>query len=352
MYNKTIAFTKSKLRGKYRYKDLFQIYPLESDNAPKSYHAKHFPIVLEYFYENEESKSNDKDSDDFLDKFSGRKNYADEILNILSVLTNHHFFTYNVDNRWAFLSPEKNISELDKVEKENYNNQKSKWTYGLFAYPDIQTDLIPTQKLSDNKYPSIDRISHSKYFWHDPIDSYKKEITFPDTINACLDNFFHLNEKTFKKVKSISSLICDGIEISDSKRTLAFLAYVSAIEALVDIEADDNEIEFSCKSCKSIKNSPYVCQQCSNPIWGISQKFYKHLEKFVAGGKKSSKKYRKIYNLRSKIVHQGRLFLSDYELSFKDMDKKEDELLMKIETLQVVRVCLVNWLRYPSKTNI
>jgi hypothetical protein len=107
---------------------------------------------------------------------------------------------------------------------------------------------------------------------------------------------------------------------------------------LVDIEADDNEIEFSCKSCKSIKKSPYVCQECSNPIWGISQKFYKHLEKFVAGGKKSSKKYRKIYNLRSKIVHQGRLFLSDYELSFRDMDKKEDELIMKIETLQVVRV--------------
>lgn len=146
-------------------------------------------------------------------------------------------------------------------------------------------------------------------------------------------------------------LACDGIDISANKRTLSFLSYVSAIEGLIGLEIGDDEIQFECGSCKSIKYSPYECPECGRPIWGIKQKFVNFLSKFVAGSEKSKKIYRDIYNLRSKITHTGKLFSSDYELSFYDskIDQENRDWLMRLKTLQLFRISLNNWLRYPHK---
>ena len=51
------------------------------------------------------------------------------------------------------------------------------------------------------------------------------------------------------------------------------------------------------------------------------------------------------------MTHTGKLFLSDYELSFSEKSnvKNEDDRLMRLKTLQLFRISLDCWLRYPKK---
>ncbi len=124
-----------------------------------------------------------------------------------------------------------------------------------------------------------------------------------------------------KKVKSCIYLTCDGIDIQDNKRSLAFLSFVSAIEGLVSLEVAEDEITFECHNCKTIKDSPHQCPKCGRPIWGIKTKFVEFLRKFVAGSEKSAQIYREVYNLRCKITHQNQLFSGDYDLSLDQINE-------------------------------
>lgn len=51
------------------------------------------------------------------------------------------------------------------------------------------------------------------------------------------------------------------------------------------------------------------------------------------------------------MTHTSQLFVGDYEMSFDiDRNKKEyEDWLMRLKTLQLVRISLDSWLRYPSK---
>ncbi len=157
--------------------------------------------------------------------------------------------------------------------------------------------------------------------------------------------------KTKQKVKSCIFLTCDGIDILDNKRSLAFLSFVSAIEGLAGLEVADDEITFECHSYKTIKESPHQCPKCGRPIWGIKTKFVEFLRKFVAGSEKSAQTYREVYNLRCKITHQNQLFSGDYDLSLDDdkMNLEHQDWIMRLKTLQLVRLSLSNWLMYPDK---
>jgi hypothetical protein len=275
-----------------------------------------------------------------------------EIIDILSVLTNHRFFKGVIENnQWAIMTPNIGFESLSKEQVDIYNNQYSSWTFGGYVYPGLKDDL-KIETLSVLKFLHTPLISpYYKYFTHDPIENEKSEVLFPETIISCLDNYYLLSPKTFRKIKSSVSLICDGLDISESKRSLAFLSYVSAIEAFVGLEFNDKEIEFQCNSCKTILNSPYLCPDCGSPIWGIKTKFKEFLKKFVAGSDKSVSEYNKIYNLRCKIAHQGQLFISDYEFSLDNMEAKENDWLMRLKTLQLARISLTNWLLYKDKAS-
>lgn len=130
-------------------------------------------------------------------------------------------------------------------------------------------------------------------------------------------------------------------------RSIAFLTYVSSIETMISIEMDDENIEY-CKSCKTLKKSSHICSECGSPVWGIRKKFSEYLKKYVAGSASSQRKYKKIYDLRSKIAHNGHLFLSDIDNTFEDLEIKNEEWLINIETLQLARLNIVNWIRDPK----
>lgn len=349
-YYRNIILSKTPLKSQFRYNDIFQILPINDSNIPISPYNNHFPLFLE-FYIDHDTKTKPKKTD-ILDELATQETVKTEIINVLSVLSNHRFFNYRVENhQWAIMTPSVKFADLNPEQQELYNNQYSSWTISGFLYPGLRKDLL-IDSFTDFKFPTTQLISPSyKYFTDDPVDSKNKEITLPDSIISSLDNYYNLSSKTKKRIKSAVYMICDGIDIADYRRSLAFLSFVSAIENIVTIEFDDSSIVFECNSCQRIAKSPHSCPNCGQPIWGIKTKFKEFLKKFVAGGASSVDKYNKIYNLRSKIAHAGRLLLGDYDLSLNNSDSKNDDWLMKLETLQLARISITNWLRYPDKAS-
>lgn len=347
-YYRRIIFSKTPLRSQFRYEDKFQIFPIKSENAPNSPYSSHFPLFLEYYIDFDDNQF--PKGVDIIKDLTAQQVVEFEIVNLLSVLSNHRFFKYIVDNNhWAISTPNMDYENLTPDQQKNLDNQTSSWMIASYMYPGLKEDL-EIKGLSDFTFPETKLITpYMSYFLQDPVDNKQKEITFPESISFCLDNYFVLTPKTLRKVKSSIALICDGIDLSETKRSLSFLSYVSAIEAFAGLEFSDKAVEFECHSCHTISSSPYLCQDCGKPIWGIKTKFKEFLRMFVTGSKRSLETYNKIYNLRSKIAHQGQLFISDYEFSLENIEQKEDDYIMRLQTLQLARISLTNWLRYEKK---
>lgn len=142
------------------------------------------------------------------------------------------------------MTPNIRFENLDDKQKMLYDKQNSSWVIGGYMYPDLKKEL-EIERLSELKNPDKLLISpYYQYFTNNPIKSHEGKIRFPETIVSCLDNYFSLSSKTLQKVKSCVYLTCDDIDIQDSKRSLAFLSFASAIEGLVSLEIADDEITF------------------------------------------------------------------------------------------------------------
>ena len=342
-----IAFSNSVLKTSFKFENKFQILPIEKIGKPNSQFAQHFPFFLEYTLECPNIGSND-----LLEFRAKRINKEKEILNLLSCLTNHRFYQYNSSmNGWGKAIPNKPLESLSEEELKEVDSQESCWILHGYFYPDLKKDLIIDHFTNCTDKAILNEARMHEYFIENPIDDPQHEIRFPNTLPSALHFYYELSETTRRKVNSSIYLACDGMDISTHKRSLSFLSYVSAIEGLVNLEVDDNDIQFECNSCKTIKYSPFECPECGRPIWGVKQKFVNFLSQFVGGSQKSKSKYRKIYNLRSQLTHTGKLFLSDYEMSFSESRKEKDEndWLMRLETLQLFRIALDSWLRYKNK---
>lgn len=348
-YYRRIIFSKTPLRSQFTYKDVFQILPIDSKIAPTNPYARHFPLFLEYYIDFED---NGQEKIDVVIDLTAQQKREFEIVNLLSILTNYRFFKYQTDrNEWAVMTPNIGFDNLNAEQIAWYENQYSSWVFGGYMYPGLAKEL-EIEKFTDKRFPEMVLISpYYQYFTNNPVENHEGKIRFPETITSCLDNYFELSSKTLQRIKSCIYLTCDGIDISDSKRSLAFLSFISAIEGLVGLETSDEEITFECKNCQTIKESPHNCPKCGRPIWGIKTKFVEFLKKFVAGSEKSAQTYREIYNIRCKITHQSQLFVGDYELSLEEEKLKIEhtDWLMRLKTLQLVRLSLSNWLMYPEK---
>lgn len=346
-YYKALVFSNSVLKTCFRFEDKFQVLPIDMRGKPQSIAARHFPLFLEYTIDYQNN-----DPTDVFSLGAIRINKEKEILNLLSCLTNHRFFKYDTSMiGWGVKMSDKLVEDMTEEEKQGMGDQDSCMFFGVYNYSGLKEDLRIEQFTDFKPTASFIEAQMHEYFTDNPIDDYSHEVCFPNTLYTALHNYYNLSSETRKKVNSCIYLACDGMDISSNKRSLSFLSYISAIEGLVELEEDDNEITFACGSCKTIESSPYSCPQCGRPIWGVKQKFVNFLSKFVAGSTKSQKKYKDIYNLRSRITHSGKLFQGDYELSFDkdDEEKSYNDWLMRLETLQLFRISLDSWLRYSEK---
>ena len=345
-FHRNIIFTRTPMKGCYRFKDEFQLYPADFQNSPKSQHAKHFPIVLEFWTDDSENQiippsSTFYEFREFLKTSTNTnmQNKLNRIINLLTALSNHRFFQYaNFEGHWTFVLPNGEITE-------ELNSQFSQWGIQWFNYPGMNKEFKIENFITLHN-ETIKPKPHTSYYLHEPLEKYNGEIFFPDSLDFALETYFEFNEKKRKIVDSVAHLICNGIDMTQKMKSMSFLSFVSSIETLVNHENTEKnkEIKFECHECQTINSSPYSCNKCGRPIWGIAFKFREFLKTFVSTSENSIKKYKRIYNLRSKIVHDGALLLGDNQIDWENQEKSKEQTLVYLETMQLSRLALMRWL--------
>ena len=342
---RNIILSKTPLATTFRFKNTFQIFPCDFEKAPKSKNNDDIPLIIEYWIDEEENVQVSDDLielEDILGRGTNTANRINRITRLLTAITNHRFYSYFPEKKWGTILPE---GEIDDKKREEINNQSSETFIGRYTYPSIKNDMV-INDFSKQNHPDTELIEHSSYYFYNPLDSKEKQMTFPNTIYDVLEKYFALDSKSRKIVDTVSHLICNGIDLRIRMKSMSFLSFVSSIETLVNYEYKDlkDEIKFECYDCQTIKSSPIVCPKCGRPIWGVKAKFKNFLQTYASKSESSISKYNRIYNLRSDIVHNGLLLLGDEQIDWTKSNKVDNQYLTHIETMQLARFSLVNWL--------
>lgn len=331
MLFKTIIFSDAPVLKGFRYRDRFQLVPFfYSGAAPMSKYAKHFPAFLEYEAEKmEEELSFESElkergvSADVIKNgryIPNQERVKREILQLLTCLTNYHFFSYDSSVAiWGVQLPSDNLDDISPKELAQLDDAKSKWTLGCYRYPEMKKDL------TINRYTQVfdyyDTSSTTDYYTNNPGAWLTPELSFPQYIEFCLDRYYASDEDVYKKIKHCLGLLADGIALFDTKRSVSLLSIVSSIEGMALMD--------------------YVMYGETKGL-GAKNRFTRYLRRYVAG--KSTEKYEQYYAKRCSITHEGELFIGDLDV-FSNPEEQHKDLLLRLEIMQVARLALYHWLR-------
>lgn len=339
-YIRNIIFTKTPLKGKFKYEDLFQIYSLNLENAPNSLVTDHFPMIIEFWYDSDSlpvvAEFDSANVNSWIAKTTAQTNRLIELTNLLSSISNFQFFFYRKpETYWSVPIPE--------VKTEEINNISSSWSASLYYYPKIGAEL-KIEEFTEPDFEEITLVPQKKYYCFNPIESKDKNIDFPDSINAILAKYFEIEDDKRKVALSAIYQICNGLELFHRMKSLSFFSFVSSIETLVNYEFRNEKVEYTCNDCKALKSSERNCKKCGSPIWGVSAKYREFLFKYVSNDPNAKKIYNKIYDIRSKITHTEYLMNGENFLNWEFNDKTEEIAKKHLEAMQLARRSLINWI--------
>ena len=326
-YRRTIVYTKIPLKNAFRYGDNFVVQPISRDDIPRSPYATHYPLFLDYSL----------DSDKILDEFTLLQKDIDESKRIcatLTALSNFEFFVYDSSmNHWGIIAPAINIEDMSDEEELiiNRESQSSKWVpCAVYTYPEYSLDRIITSIsiLEGNSEMVLDK--NPFYFTDNPIQEQKKTVVFQAKIKTALDTLYSLEKDKKQAVYSAIVLVSEGIRLGLHHQSLGFVSFISSIETMIDLENKGVKVDY--------------CNKCGQPVYSISKKYLAYLSKYVSRTEVSQKKFKRLYTLRSKIAHTGKLFLSDVEFSLLNRDTTYTEWYTYLEAQQLARLSLYRWL--------
>lgn len=318
--------TKTPLRTAYQYRDVFILQPIVRDGVPKCPYARHYPAFLDFYIDTDVTKTEIELMAPSLDRVK-------EICTLLTALSNFEFFTYSTsDFAWGAVAPSCSFDEMTTEETIFWNKQarNSVWMVPSYTYEEFASDrLISSIALeSPNKRMICD--SNPRYFHDEPDEYGKSGIILPENITCALDTYYGLDLNSRKSVFAAMTLISNGINLGVQYQSLGFISYISAIETLVSLEYKKVKVEH--------------CKECGQPRYKVSKKFLDLLAKYVSSTEKSQSKFKKMYNLRSKIAHTGELFISDVEFNLLKRDEMDGEWFRYLEVQQLARLCVFRWL--------
>ena len=326
-FRRNIIMTKTPLRTAYQYRDVFILQPIVRDDIPKCPYARHYPAFLDFYIDTDVTKTEIELMVLSLDRVK-------EICTLLTALSNFEFFTYSTtDCAWGVIAPSSSFDEMTSEEKDLWNRQalNSVWMpVPMYTYEGFQYDrLISSVALeSPNKRMVCDK--NPRYFNDEPDEYGKSGIILSEDLTCALDTYYALDWNSRKSVFAAMTLITNGINLGEQYQSLGFISYISAIETLVSLE------------CKKVKVEH--CKECGQPRYKVSKKFLDLLAKYVSSTEKSQSKFKKMYNLRSKIAHTGELFISDVEFNLLKRDEMDGEWFRYLEVQQLARLCVFRWL--------
>lgn len=326
-YYKDIIFTLVPLDGKYKYKDIFQIYPANLEGMPKSLSQRHFPNIIEY-------RILEEDKVNITNEFKGLESLyietattnkkKDNILALLSIFSNNIFFRYkDLTGSWGMPVP-------DNLEDES-NIWESKWCAPFFHFPDMPKQLS-INGLSNIEISDIIRLPDNAFYIYEPnldFDS-NKHIVFPLSMDKLFDAYFLLDKDTKSTIDSAVSFALSAVELKNSKKTLSLLASFTALETMVNLEYKNVAAE--------------KCSECNQDKFSIAKKFREYLLKYIANSDKNKKKFNYYYSLRSKIVHTGMHLKTEPLFAEVSLEEEEKEFFDSIEILQISRLSITKWL--------
>jgi len=330
-YYKAIAFCSNPVEGFFRFRNMFQIYPLKSENAPHNKLVKTYPFVLEYCIVNDEQIQLEGDLaaiGPIVSKLTQSANIQNQILNYLSAISNYRFFFPKASVQW-FVSIDPKLSEGEM------NSQTSKIGLNAYWYPNMQTDAIIT-KFTEVNFTEIEPKKHPEYFFHIDIDG-SEFVAFSQYIKEAFHYYLLLDKDQRKAVDAAVMLINQGIELRETMKSLSFLSFVSSIETMVAFENKDVKVK--------------ICGTCNQQIYKIMAKFRDYLLKYVTDNTDTKKEIDKIYALRSKIVHEGMLFLGDGKIDWSDNIEKNSQWYTHLQVMQISRISLMNWILMRGNEN-
>ena len=294
-YRRTIVFCPLPVDGFYRYNNTFQILPPDKVAPKPPATMAHHPLILEYCFDTPEVRyipvaegSNIRHPIAHwitINEVASEK--LNEILRILSVVTNFRFFTYGVDQAWFTpLGGEETAATPPTCE----------WGQEFYSYPQFERDItgfsVPNCSLMDK----VDPQSYYNRFGR----SVGGTVDLPATIDDTIFKFCQLNDEARESFISSALLFCNGNDIWSKMKSLSFAAFISSIETLIAYDHRNTEIE--------------NCPQCGQPRFRVVHKFREFLHRYGSPDPAFKKYALKLYQTRSRILHRGDLFLGDLHL--------------------------------------
>lgn len=330
-YQKTIIFTKIPLTGYFRYADKFQIYPANLTGMPKSKFQEHYPVILEYYIQEEEIRVPIMEDDGLKDLrtlTATTITKKDEILNLLTLFTNHLFFRYSdLTGTWGMPILK------DDAKKEEINAWSSKWNLKMFHWSDLPEQLkIENFTDIELKYEPVKFIQFQDYYQKNPnYDSSKDEpISFPNNVFLGFDAYYELDKESRNIIDMAISHSVSAVELKHVKKTLSVISAFTSIETMVNFENKD----FVAKNCET----------CGQLEFKISQRYKNFLLKYIGDNPNNRKKFGALYSLRSKIVHTGMTFKTEYLWNDLPQEEKQKEIISQPEVILLSKMAVINWL--------
>jgi hypothetical protein len=353
-------FSHRKLVGYYRYADLFQILPLEITNSDLK---MDFPLILEIDYCPEffiggkkalwyrdiweaerlrviQNKSGKRVNfsepwGNFFEKETKRlrpRAVGEEVIHLLTLFTNHRFFSYGSEPHW-FLSFD-----------EHTNEDKQHWGELGYLFPTKVKDKLLSNVAS---YTEVNRVPVGEYRKkeRDIIDiSIKNEIMLPENIDRLFGLYFSLSDESKKIFYTACKFYNQALELKSTHPSLSLVASVTAIEALIENSEGRN-----CSECGA-KPSIDRCKSCGLPRHQISSRFKQFFHTYGGDSELLNKFARDFYSFRSSVAHGG-LLRDDLNDSGFYAGNNDEQQEFRRNSLEIVPKIIVNWLVQKDITN-
>jgi len=315
-FRRAILFSSFPIEGKFNFSNEFQILPPDEKFPKTTFLNGHHPFILEYKFDSPEyERVNKDDPPQFAIDNEYAANKITEITLLLSVFSENFFFYYKNKNSW-----------FHSFNQENDNTIY--WGQQGYFITDFYERI---ESISQIKIDDISLIEPNAHF--NRIGHYvDHKLDLPSNINYSFQAYFGLPQETQNVFLSSTSLLHQGIDLWGAHPSLSFASIISSLEALIAYEYR--------------LDVPEPCECCGQRNFHVAKKFRDFVKKYGSNDKEFRRFAIKIYDLRSKILHRGELFLGETKsIPFKSIDHiYTDDMRRGI--IRLSRICLNNWLFY------
>lgn len=313
-FRRALLFSSFPIEGKFKFSDEFQILPPD-DKFPKlSWLDCHQPFILEYKFESPDLESvNQDDPPQFVIDNEYAANKITEITLLLSVFSENFFFYYKSEKSWFHSFNEENDNTI-------YWGQQG---YFIREFNDRINSL---SKINIHEISLIEPNSHFNRIGH-YVDH---KLDLPSNIHDSFRAYFGLPKETQDIFLSSTSLLHQGIDLWGTHPSLSFASIISSLETLIAYEYR--------------LDVPQPCECCGQKNFYVAKKFRDFIRKYGSKDNEFRQFAIKIYDLRSKILHRGELFLGETKsIPFKSLEHIYTDD-MRRGVIRLSRICLNNWL--------